>query len=784
MDRQKKSPDAVRAASGAKPTDSSRPTAENGTAGNSDPQGAAAAVDFLQRLRPGGPWVLTAIVPDGNAATITARTADEAAAFVRKHDGKRNLYYSVNPTRTALSKKAAKVDIAAIEYALADLDPADDETPEAAKRRYLDQLSGAFEPKPTVLIDSGNGVQGLWKLNEPISLGNPVQVENVKGRSGPQFSPEDQAKINDVEARIKTVMLRLGSKPGTQNIDRILRLPGTVNLPNAKKVKTGRVACPTKLLWSSGATYPLDAFPLDAVPPRVETNRPGTPDDGGQHAQQEPDDEDELERLIRDGAPVGQRSERVWWVVNELLRRGHAPAAVIEVLLDRHNRISEHVYDQELPRRYAERQVAKAKKEIKLATDGNGAPHKSPANIHVALLKLGVSVRYDKFADRTLIEGLADFGPVLDDAAVQRIWLLLEQRFRFRPSKDLLHTVIADTARLNGFHPVLDYLGGLRWDEVARIDRWLTTYGGAAATPYADAVGALMLTAAVRRLRKPGCKFDEMVVIENPAQGTDKSTALSVLAVRDEWFSDDLPLNMEGKRVIEALRGKWIVEAAELSGMRRADVEHLKAFLSRQTDRARMAYDRLVAEVPRSCVIVGTTNSTEYLRDTTGNRRFWPVLVGRFDVEALRRDRDQLWAEAAAREATGVSIRLDKRLWPAAAKEQAQRLAVDPYLEILQSELGDIQGKISSTAVWEILDVRPGQRSQDQNARVGVAMRDLGWRRPSKGKMVRIGGKLVMGYVRGEQPWATVTVSRSPEYGLHIKARDQGDMLLNDDGDI
>ena len=109
-------------------------------------------------------------------------------------------------------------------------------------------------------------------------------------------------------------------------------------------------------------------------------------------------------------------------------------------------------------------------------------------------------------------------------------------------------------------------------------------------------------------------------------------------------------------------------------------------------------------------MIVGTTNSEEYLKDTTGNRRFWPVRVKRFDLDALTRDRDQLWAEAAARELTGVSIRLDRQLWPAAAQEQAQRVTNDPYFEELQSVLGQIEisAKIASTTVWDILDVRPG----------------------------------------------------------------------------
>jgi predicted P-loop ATPase len=110
-----------------------------------------------------------------------------------------------------------------------------------------------------------------------------------------------------------------------------------------------------------------------------------------------------------------------------------------------------------------------------------------------------------------------------------------------------------------------------------------------------------------------------MLIFEQPLQGTDKSSALAILAVNDDWFTDDLPLNVDSKKVIESLRGRWIIEAAELSGMKKADVEHLKAMLSRRIDRARMAYGRLPIEAPRQCVIAGTTNKGQYLRDTTGN---------------------------------------------------------------------------------------------------------------------------------------------------------------------
>jgi hypothetical protein len=243
------------------------------------------AVEFLQALRPNGPWMLLAFEPkdrkDNPALTTrTVRTAAEVDAFVQQFNGKRNIYYGVNPTRTPMDKKAAKTDIAAIEYALGDLDPNDDETSEAAKARYMEQLK-TFEPTPTMGIDSGNGLQLLWRLQQRIELNDPVWVEekdaNGKPRKKLQYKEEDQKKITDVEARIKAVMLRLGSVAGTQNVDRILRLPGTTNLPTPSKKRKGRVPCPTKLIHFNGASYPLDAFPLssdDEPPPKPRKRKP------------------------------------------------------------------------------------------------------------------------------------------------------------------------------------------------------------------------------------------------------------------------------------------------------------------------------------------------------------------------------------------------------------------------------------------------------------------------------------------------------------------------------
>jgi hypothetical protein len=443
------------------------------------------------------------------------------------------------------------------------------------------------------------------------------------------------------------------------------------------------------------------------------------------------DDDDKLDRIIRQGENGeygGDRSAAEMYVMCEMLRRGYGRKAIRAVLLDKKNGISEKAYGEADPQKYAERQIDHAIKKIDLAYDDNNNPYRTPDNIRIALLKLRVRLRYDQFASRNLIEGLPDFGPALEDAAVTRIWMMMDQRFGLRPAPDLLTDTLTDCARLNAFHPVRDYLDSLRWDGVRRLDSWLIDYGDAPETNYTRAVGALMLIAAVRRIYDPGCKFDEMVVLEGP-QGSERSTMLSVLAVRPEWFSDDLPLNADSKVVIERLSGRWIVEAAELSGMRRADIEHIKAFLSRQIDRARMAYARLSIEAPRQCIIVGTTNDSNYLRDLTGNRRFWPVLTQRWRLRELKQDRDQLWAEAAEREAEGESIRLPRELWPTAAREQKARTINDPFDEVLTKYLSDKYGKIRSVDVWEIIGMPPGHRRQGDNERLGNAMRGLGWAR-------------------------------------------------------
>src|SRR5262249_54252720 len=176
---------------------------------------------------------------------------------------------------------------------------------------------------------------------------------------------------------------------------------------------------------------------------------------------------------------------------------------------------------------------------------------------------------------------------------------------------------------------------------------------------------------------------------------------------------------------------------------------------------------------PRQSTTIATTNNQDYRADTTETRRFWPVLIIQFDLDALRRDRDQLWAEAAAREAKGESIRLPRELWPEAAEQQAQRLSDDPFVAILNAHLGHLEGKIKAVDVWEILNLHAAQLTQDVYQRAAEAMKRIGWKRPNTAGTARFDGHLMVAYMRGDGQ-KTIEVERDRD-GLHVTEKYEND---------
>jgi predicted P-loop ATPase len=343
-----------------------------------------------------------------------------------------------------------------------------------------------------------------------------------------------------------------------------------------------------------------------------------------------------------------------------------------------------------------------------------------------------VKATFNDFSQKPYV-AIGDEPPrLMGDAVFIPLRLDMHTQFGWLPSKELFVDVLKTVCWENPFHPVRDYLHGLTWDGTPRIDRWLVTYGKAKETEFVRTVGKLFLIAAVRRVMHPGCKFDEMLVLES-RQGKAKSSAVSALVPDEEWFTDDFKLDAETKELIEATAGKWIIEAGELAGMAQSRVEHLKAMLSCKVDGpVRMAYARESEERPRHFVIFGTTNTQEYLHDATGNRRFWPVRTGDFDIAGLVRDRDQLWAEAVRCEAAGESIRLDPSLYPAAAKAQERRQLEDPWIDNISALIGIANGqptepRVRVTDVWIAVGLDTSRRGKREAARVSAIMQTFGY---------------------------------------------------------
>lgn len=399
------------------------------------------------------------------------------------------------------------------------------------------------------------------------------------------------------------------------------------------------------------------------------------------------------------------------------------------------------------------------------------------ANIRLALQKLGVQFRYNEFAYQEEVSwnGAPE---VLEDHHFKILRAVIEQQFDFRPPKDDFIDLCEVLARENSHHPILQYIESLPKDiEIKkRCETWLIDYAGAPDTPYVREISRIMLVAAVRRVRQPGCLFQEMLILETPEQGKNKSTALKALAVNPDWFTDDFTLHGDTKRMMESTQGKWIIEAGELKGMSQGDHNALKSYLSRLTDRARMAFGRKNKVMHRQFVIFGTTNDTQYLKDQSGNRRVWPVRIQEFNIPAFKAIVHELWAEAAVLDLMHPEeeyIRLDKSLYEAAAVEQRRRKVDDPFEIRLDGVLGDRTGCIRVEDVWKILGFTNDRLpNKSETAQIGTVMQGLGWSRERR-MFNRVRGQYFQRGT-GDEIDHVITVEGSPLTEFALKYLDAG----------
>jgi predicted P-loop ATPase len=290
---------------------------------------------------------------------------------------------------------------------------------------------------------------------------------------------------------------------------------------------------------------------------------------------------------------------------------------------------------------------------------------------------------------------------------------------------------VATTAALTvakdaSFHPIKNYLNGLKWGGVPRVANFASNYLGADPSPYNEAVSNNMFIAAVARIMSPGCKVDSVPILEG-TQGKGKSTAIEILF--RPWFSDDIA-ELGSKDAAMQIRSAWCIEIAELASMGRADLEKVKAFITRRVDRFRPSYGRHVIEVPRQSVLFGTTNNDAYLKDETGGRRFWPIhCSGKIDLAAIERDRDQLWAEAVKLFNAGTPWWFtDSGTIDAAREEQDARYIGDPW-ENLIAVFTQSQPSVSVAEVLMSLGLEKGRWTQAEQNRVARCLKTIGWER-------------------------------------------------------
>jgi hypothetical protein len=465
----------------------------------------------------------------------------------------------------------------------------------------------------------------------------------------------------------------------------------------------------------------------------------------------------DYDEVIRNGAPNGQRSELFQACVWHLAAKGMSVEEIIAELERHAHGIGEKYAGrlrEEVERSYEKWQEERQPEAAPIEpdeplqwdkVDKSGTPKATPRNTRTAIRVLGIQCRYDIFHDRLLVESLIlKSRSNLDYTAIE-LRVKIRKAFGFEPSTKTVNDAIIALCLQNSFDPVLDYLNALQWDGTPRLVRWLETYAGAEDTPLNREFGRIALTAAVRRVRHPGTKFDPIIVLEGP-MGTRKSMAIETLA-GSENFSDQSIFGVRDREQQELLAGIWLYEIAELSNIRKTEVEHIKAFASRTCDRARPAYGHHRVDQPRRCVLFATTNNDRYLKEP--DRRFWPIKTSVIDIEALRRDRDQLWAEAAQQEREGASIGLRRELWETAGVEQQAREEHDPWDDILVDVIGTTeQGeeRISSTDLLSIvLRIDISKQHDFDYKRLGRCMRRLGWKGPGK---TIIAGKQVKGYSR------------------------------------
>lgn len=696
------------------------------------------AIEFLRWLNPEASFYLESMANKGKASpkaqVFGLSEHEQAVAFVasgNSDDTQRNMYFLANAEFLEGARK--KENLSAVRFLHVDLDYKDFPGDEGEIADYVmdilydDKKRPNGIPMPSAIWFTGGGCQAVWKLDEPLSV-------------------EKAEELN------KALLFILQGGMGTHNADRLLRLPWTMNWLNDKKRADGREPA---LSWAfepmdltkPPRTYSVSDFRVKlpkevaktsgklstVVAPVVEIEPLPLPDHLYEVLPPEPD---WAEAIMTGNNPPGKtypsRSELVFAAIIWMLGKGMQPGHVLAIIVSPDVGISAHVLENPNPLAYAHRQVVRAMATIEVRSSGwpirddDDRPIRNfPQNIRYALAVLGVDARRNTFTQTDEFCGYGLDGRDLNDI-VEILSSAFLRDLDFIATPAHIKRELLSIAHEQKYHPVEDYLDGIVWDGTPRIDKWLANYCGAEDNELNAEFGSKLLIAGVRRIKKPGVKFDTMLVLEG-AQGAGKSQIAQRLAIRDEWFCGSLDLKSDDKTKAEMMSRAWVVECQELDGMNKTTGQSLKKFLSTAVDVFRPAYARAASEFRRHCIILGTTNELAYLRDLTGNRRIWPVTVGKIDLKQFSSNVDQLWAEAVVREEAGESITLSQHLWAAASEVQGQRMVEDAYADVLGDAFGEVKGRVSMDSIKLLLGLDTARMTPVDARRIKAVMAGLGW---------------------------------------------------------
>ena len=338
----------------------------------------------------------------------------------------------------------------------------------------------------------------------------------------------------------------------------------------------------------------------------------------------------------------------------------------------------------------------------------------------------------------------------------------IESFYRIASSLKIEDSMALEFER-NHFHPIREFLESLKWDGKKRIDHLLINFFGAEDNQYSREAIRKTLVGAVSRIFKPGCKFDLVLTLVSQQQGTGKSSFFASLG--GEWFSDTF-MTVQGKEALEQIQGSWLIEMAELSGLRKADVEATKHFISKQIDTFRPAYGRVSETYPRQCVFVATTNKYDFLKDPSGNRRFMPVKVQETKITenpklmSLLKDSkeiNQIWAEAKTLFDLGETLYLSVLAEEIAQGKRIEHCEVDERLglveEYLNTLLPDNWEKLDEIERRMFLQQSSNERSGKPRRKVCVAEIWVECLGKAKQDMSRYNTKEINDLMRGLENW-------------------------------